>query len=74
MANNPKIKVSNDQDDLLTYGEAVAYCRLRSTYLLRDAVRKRELSVVALGRRNKRFRRGELDRWLKTKQTKLVPR
>lgn len=58
--------------DLLTYDEAATYCRLRSRYKLRIAVRRRELEAVRLGFRTIRFRRSELDRWLASKRTKVI--
>jgi len=68
------MKNNEANEDLLTYNEAAAYCRLRTGWVLRQAVLRRELQIVALSRRTKRFRRGELDRWMNSKKTKLIPR
>jgi excisionase family DNA binding protein len=60
--------------DLMTYSEAMAYCRLKSEYLLRKAVRRRELQAIRHGARTVRFAKSELDRWMESKRTSLIKR
>lgn len=63
--------MKNSGTDLLTYPEAVAYCRLKSEYKLRVAVRRRWLQIVRIGPRTVRFERFELDRWMDSLKTPL---
>jgi hypothetical protein len=58
-------------DDLLTFEQAALFCHLRSAYKLREAVRRKELQVIEIGKRTWRFERGELTRWLHSKKTQV---
>lgn len=65
------MKQQPEADDLFTFEQAAQFCHLRSTYKLREAVRRKELQVIEFGPRTWRFERGELTRWLNTKKSKL---